>query len=115
MALFEVYSEEKNHFGIIYLKGYINEKAGEKIRQLFDQLLDEKKNHIILNMQETTLINSMGIAYLISILNKLMEIGGRLFIVTQNDIIIKTLKIMGIEKFCTITDTMSDLLSDSGK
>lgn len=109
MNLYTISSEILNHFGIINLSGYINESAGNKLKQKCDELMEQNILHIILDMNKVSLINSTGIVALIYILNKLLDQNGKLFIITNDNIIKKTLQIMGIDKYCEIVSDRNNI------
>ncbi|GAB4175107.1 MAG: hypothetical protein Kow00108_10180 [Calditrichia bacterium] len=109
MSLFTINTDTANDSGILYLTGYINEEAGEKIREKSEVFFSSGVKNIVIDMKKVSLINSMGIAVLISLLNKLLIVKGRLIIITDNELIKKTLSIMGLQKYCTIVDDVNQV------
>lgn len=109
MSLYTVQSEKNDTMGIITLTGYINENAGKEMITICEDFLNNDEKMIVLDMSGVHLINSMGIASIIHILNRIMEHQGKLFVVTPSEIIKKTLQLMGLEKYLKITDNLAEV------
>ena len=73
---FNLTSELKDNKLIIKTTGYINNTGGEKIVQEFNKHTDIKR--LILNLEESKVVNSIGISHLIEIIEKLNDKNGKL-------------------------------------
>jgi len=100
----EVKMEEK--YAIIDVCKYLNVECGEELVKTADELISKKKYHIVLNFENTELLNSMGISCLIEIVEKLRYAKGRMYFLNLSSFIEKTLSIMGIFNF---TDKLNDI------
>ena len=70
--------ERKDGIAVIYTDGYINNQGGEEIARVAYQLIDEGYRKLLLNLEKTKIVNSIGISILIEIIEKMLAIQGRL-------------------------------------
>ncbi len=96
----------KKHGGVsvIYTEGYINNQGGEEIAKVAYRLIDEGGKKILLNLQGTKIVNSIGISILIEIIERILEIEGRLGFCNLTKTIAKTFHIMGLAQYADIYD-----------
>ena len=87
---------------MIYTQGYINNQAGEEVARVAYSLLDEGFKTLLLNLGGTTIVNSIGISILIEIIEKMIEIQGRLAFCCLTPTIDKTFHIMGLAQYAPI-------------
>ncbi|MEO8399917.1 MAG: STAS domain-containing protein [Ignavibacteriaceae bacterium] len=106
---FSLVSELKDKTLIIKTDGYINNIGGEKIVQEF--LKHSSVNKLILNLENSRVVNSIGISHLIEIIEKLNQTGGKLIFTNLDATIEKTFSIMGLFQFAEKADTVDSALS----
>jgi anti-anti-sigma factor len=87
---------------VIYTEGYINNQGGEEIARAAYGLLDEGYKSLLLNLTGTRIINSIGISILIEIIEKMLEVQGRLAFCALTPTIEKTFHIMGLAQYAAI-------------
>jgi anti-anti-sigma factor len=87
---------------VIYTEGYINNQGGEDIARVAYKLLDEGFKVLLLNLAGTKIVNSIGISILIEIIEKMIEIDGRLGFCCLTPTIEKTFHIMGLAQYARI-------------
>ncbi|PKL87259.1 MAG: anti-anti-sigma factor [Ignavibacteriae bacterium HGW-Ignavibacteriae-2] len=107
---FKLNSEIKGNMLIISTEGYINNNGGQKIA---DEFYSKKTNDIkkvILNLEKTKVVNSIGISFLIELIEKLNESNGKLVFTNLDASIDKTFTIMGLYHFAEKTDTVEQAL-----
>lgn len=102
---FKLTSEEKDNYLIIDTFGYINNVGGQKIVDEFDS---KQPANLILNLAETKIVNSIGISFLIEIIEKLNGKGGKLIFTNLDPTIEKTFTIMGLFQFAEKAATVED-------
>ncbi len=95
-------TDRRDALAVIYTEGYINNQGGEDIAQAAYQLIDEGQRHILLNLSGTKIVNSIGISILIEIIEKMIEIEGRLAFCSLTPTIEKTFHIMGLAQYAGI-------------
>lgn len=88
--------------GILRTDGYINDEAADRVAEAADGLIDEGVRHLVLNLQQTPIANSIGIAILIGIIEKLREQNGKVAFCCVKPILVKTFEIMGILKVASV-------------
>ncbi|MBX7223578.1 MAG: STAS domain-containing protein [Blastocatellia bacterium] len=110
--VFKVTTRMEGKYAILYTEGYINNLAGDKIVEEFNQLVAKDVKHYVLNLQKTQLVNSIGISILIEVIEKVQEIGGTLAFCHLTPIIAKTFKIMGLTQYSKVYDTEEDALKN---
>ncbi|HVR30522.1 MAG TPA: STAS domain-containing protein [Thermoanaerobaculia bacterium] len=94
--------ERREGIAMIYTDGYINNQGGEEIARVAYQLVDEGYRSLVLNLEKTKIVNSIGISILIEIIEKMLEVGGRLGFCNLTPTIHKTFHIMGLAQYTTI-------------
>ena len=65
-------------------------------------LIDDDHKVLLLNLQGTKIVNSIGISILIEIIEKMLEIDGRLAFCNLTPTIEKTFHIMGLAQYAKI-------------
>jgi len=93
---------------VIKTEGYINNTGGEKIVQEFSKHSDI--NRLILNLENSKVVNSMGVSYLIEVIEKLNKDNGKLVFTNLDPTIEKTFAIMGLFQFAEKADTVETAL-----
>lgn len=89
---------------VIYTEGYINNQGGEEIARVAYELIDDGVRTLLLNLEDTKIVNSIGISILIEIIEKTLEIDGRLAFCCLTPTIAKTFQIMGLAQYAGIYD-----------
>ncbi len=94
--------ERREGLAVIYTDGYINNQGGEQIAAAAYTLLDDGYRTLLLNLAGTKIVNSIGISILIEIIEKMLEVEGRLSFCHLTPTIEKTFRIMGLAQYSTI-------------
>ena len=94
--------DRRDGVAVIYTEGYINNQGGEEIARAAYSLLDEGYRKLLLNLTGTKIINSIGISILIEIIEKMLEVEGRLAFCALTPTIEKTFHIMGLAQYASI-------------
>lgn len=87
---------------VVYTEGYIDNQGGEEIARTAYKLIDEGYRVLLLNLGGTKIVNSIGISILIEIVEKLIEIEGKLGFCCLTPTIEKTFQIMGLAQYASI-------------
>ncbi len=91
--------------GVIAAAGYINNEGGQAIADAAADLFERGCVTLLIDLEGTRIINSIGVSILLEILEKLLERGGRLAFCNLTPTIAKTFEIMGLAQY-------ADLFSD---
>jgi anti-anti-sigma factor len=94
--------DRRDGVAVIYTEGYINNQGGEEIARAAYALLEEGYRKLLLNLTGTKIINSIGISILIEIIEKMIEVEGRLAFCALTPTIEKTFHIMGLAQYASI-------------
>jgi anti-anti-sigma factor len=105
---FNLVSELHDKTLVIKTEGYINSAGGEKIVQEFSK--NSNINKLILNLEHSKVVNSIGISHLIEIIEKLNQSNGKLVFTNLDPTIEKTFSIMGLFQFADKADTVESAL-----
>ena len=109
-AEFSLQSEIKDNCLIIATNGYVNNEGGEKISAEFDTHFENGVHKLIINLAGSKVVNSIGISFLIEIIEKLNEVGGKLYFTNLDPSIEKTLTIMGLFSFAGKAATVEEAI-----
>ena len=107
---FNLFTEIRNKILIMKTDGYINNVAGEKISQEFSKNFNGGMNKVIIDMEKSKVINSIGISYLLEVIEKLNESNGKLIFTNLDPTIEKTFNIMGLFQFAEKADSLETAL-----
>jgi anti-anti-sigma factor len=94
--------DRREGLAVIYTEGYINNQGGEEIAKVSYELLDQGYKVLLLNLAGTKIVNSIGISILIEIIEKMIEIDGKLGFCCLTPTIEKTFHIMGLAQYAPI-------------
>ena len=89
-------------FGLIAAAGYINNEGGQAIADAATELIDGGCETLLIDLDGTRIINSIGVSILLEIMEKLLEDKGRLAFCNLTPTISKTFEIMGLVQYATI-------------
>jgi len=102
--------ERRDDVAIFWTDGYINNQGGEEIaRQAYTQL-EAGARALILNLEKTRIVNSIGISILIEVLERVMDRKGTLAFCSLTPTIDKTFRIMGLAQYAAIYPTLEEAL-----
>jgi anti-anti-sigma factor len=107
---FSIISELRSDTLVMKTDGYINNTGGEKITQEFSKHANNVKK-VIMDLEKSKVVNSIGISYLLEIIENLNQNGGKLFFTNLDPTIEKTFTIMGIFQFAEKTDSIDSVTS----
>jgi anti-anti-sigma factor len=107
--------DRRDGLAVIYTEGYINNQGGEEIARAAYKLLDEGFKVLLLNLAGTKIVNSIGISILIEIIEKMIEINGKLGFCCLTPTIDKTFHIMGLAQYAPIFDTEERAIAELGE
>jgi anti-sigma B factor antagonist len=104
--------DRRDRLAVIYTEGYINNQGGEEIARAAYELIDEGHKRLLLNLQGTKIVNSIGISILIEIIEKMLEIDGKLSFCCLTPTIEKTFHIMGLSQYAGIYPDETQAVDD---
>lgn len=95
---------------VLRTEGYINLTAGEQIVEEFSKHFSSGINKLIMDLEKTRVVNSIGVSCLIEIVEKLIQFNGKLIFTNLEPSIEKTFDLMGLFQFAEKADTVESAL-----
>jgi len=95
---------------VLRTEGYINNVAGEKISQIFSSDPNTGIRNAVFDLEKSKVINSIGISYLLEVVELLSERNGKIIFLNLDPSIEKTFKIMGLLQFAEIAESLDSAL-----
>ena len=111
MSVFSLNVREEGDVVIIETTGYLNNVGGEKISEVCYEKMDGGKKYFLLNLENSKVVNSIGVSILIEIIEKLQDVDGKLGYYNLAPIVEKTFNIMGLSKYSTIYSSEEEAVS----
>lgn len=93
---------------ILRTEGYVNNLGGEEIASVCYRYMEEGRRDFVINLGGSKVVNSIGISILIEIIEKMLELDGKLAFCGLTPTIAKTFHIMGLAQYSTLHDTEPD-------
>ena len=88
--------------GLIAAAGYINNEGGQAIADAAGELLDGGCQSLLIDLEGTRIINSIGVSILLEIMERMIEDDGRLAFCSLTPTIAKTFEIMGLVQYASV-------------
>ena len=111
MADFSLKSRDEGDIVVIETDGYLNNLGGEEVAKACYERIEEGRTKFLLNLENSKVVNSIGVSILIEIIEKLQDVDGRLGYYNLAPIVEKTFNIMGLTKYSTVYQSEADALS----
>jgi anti-anti-sigma factor len=115
---FSLTSEMKDNCLVITTVGYVNNVGGEAIAAEFARHFKQGTKHIVINLGQSKVVNSVGMSFLIEIIEQLQDGGGKLVFTDLDPAVEKMLSIMGLFQYAGKDKSVADALvslADAGK
>jgi anti-anti-sigma factor len=96
---FSLTSEVRDNRLVIVTSGYVNNVGGEAIAEEFNRHFENGIKHVVINLEHSKVVNSIGMSFLIEIIEKLQDVDGKMVFTNLDSAVEKMLAIMGIFKF----------------
>jgi len=94
---------------IIKTEGYINNDGGEKILAEFEKYFNDGITKVLVDIENSKVVNSIGISYLIEIIEKLNDNNGVLYFCNMDSAVEKTFTIMGLFQFAKKVNSVNEI------
>ena len=107
---FSLTSEVRENKLIIATSGYVNNVGGEAIAKEFANHFAAGTTQVVINLAGSKVVNSVGMSFLIEIIETLQEAGGKLVFTNLDPAVEKMLAIMGLFQFAGKEKTVDDAL-----
>lgn len=111
----QVEVERRGGVVVLATQGYINNQGGEEIARIAYELLDAEETQLLLDLEGTRIVNSIGISILIEIIERVLAVDGRLAFCNLTPTIQKTFQIMGLTQYAQIYPDVDAAVSAFGE
>lgn len=109
---FSLTSEVRDAKLILATSGYVNNVGGEAIAQEFQKHFATGVRHVIINLDQSRVVNSIGMSFLLEIIEQLNDAGGRLVFTNLDPAVEKMLSIMGLFGFAGKAGTVEEAVQE---
>lgn len=99
---------------VVCVGGYLNSLLGEEVEKVVRARLEEGGRRILLNFQGTRLVNSIGISFVIGIVERVMEREGRMAFCELSRINSDLFRVTGLAKYVRTFETEKEALDFLG-
>ena len=110
MSDFTIKVREEGDITILETSGYLNNFGGDRVASICKQSISEGKRKLLINMENTKMVNSIGVSILIEIIEDLQGVNGKIGYYNVAPIVEKTFNIMGITNNSKIYTSEEDAL-----
>ncbi len=107
---FSLTSEVTENRLVIATTGYINNVGGQAIAEEFQRHFAKGMKYIVINLAQSKVVNSIGMSFLIEIIETLNDAGGRLVFTNLDPAVEKMLAIMGLFNFAGKESSVEEAL-----
>ena len=111
---FSLTSEVRDRTLVIATSGYVNNVGGEAIAAEFTRHYDAGIRRVVVNLAGSKVVNSVGMSFLIEIIERLQESGGTIVFTNMDPAVEKMLSIMGLFQFAGRAASVDDALRGPG-
>ena len=108
---FNLKADVRDECLVLTTSGYINNVGGEAIAAECLSHVGRGIKDVVLNLEQSKVVNSIGMSYLIEVIEQLQEIGGTLMFTNLDPAVEKMLAIMGLFTYAGKERTVDDALA----
>ena len=108
---FSLTSEVRDNCLVIATVGYVNNVGGEAIAKEFSRHFETGIKKVVINLAQSKVVNSVGMSFLIEIIEQLSDVDGKLVFTNLDPAVEKMLDIMGLFKFAAKEPTIDAALT----
>ena len=107
---FNIKVREEGDIIILETSGYLINFGGDRVASICKQGISEGKRKILINMEATKMVNSIGVSILIEVIEDLQGVNGKIGYYNVAPIVEKTFNIMGITNYSKIYTSEEDAI-----
>jgi anti-anti-sigma factor len=103
-------SRMEHDMHVVYVGGYLNSLLGEEVEKAVRAGFESGYHKVLLNFAGTRLVNSIGISFIIGIVEKVMDAEGKLAFCDVSRINRDLFQVTGLSKYVRSFDTEKEAL-----
>ena len=104
----QVKIEDKNEVKICYINGEIDINSAPQIKKIFDKIISEKSNKVLVNLKDVSYVDSSGLATMVEMLKNIRTYGGKMKISNLSQKVKSLFEITKLDKLFGIKIDESD-------
>ena len=108
---FAVTETRRRHRHVVAVRGEIDLFTAPELKQKLTDAIEAGKSRIVVDLSETTFLDSTALGVLIGAVKRLRSRDGALVIVNTDQNIAKTFEITGLDQIFTIVGTRDDAIA----
>ena len=108
---FSVSVRQEGDVAVLSTDGYVNHAGGEKVSEAAREMIARGVHKLVINLEGSTVVNSIGISILIEIIEKIQDLEGAIAFCGMTRTIAKTFTIMGLGQFARMAESEQDAIS----
>jgi len=106
----QIKTEDKSGAMVCYMNGEIDINTAPQIKKIFDKIISEKKQKILVNFKDVTYIDSSGLATLVEMLKHIRGYNGKLKLSNLSSKIKSLFEITKLDKLFDIVSNEEEAL-----
>jgi anti-anti-sigma factor len=106
----KVLTRDEGETLVVYVGGYLNSLLGEEVEKVVGSRIPGSAHRVLLNFGQTRMVNSIGISYIIGVVEKVMEGNGRMAFCEVSRINRDLFQVTGLSKYVRSFDTEQEAL-----
>lgn len=95
---------------VVHIGGYLNSSLGEEVEKLVGTRMCNGARRLLLNFGQTRMVNSIGISFIIGVVEKVMEEQGRMAFCEVNRLNRDLFQVTGLTKYVRSFETEGEAL-----
>lgn len=101
-------AELVNGVFVVKTDGYFNQEQGNRVFESCSKAIEEGHSTILIDMEASKMVNSIGVSMLIEVIEKLQEVDGTLSFCNLAPVVEKTFRIMGLVKYAKMFESREE-------
>lgn len=115
MSYLTVESHEVNGIPVLYVNGYLNSLLGEEIERVIQNLLNAGGQRVLLNFAGTKLINSIGISFIVGVVERMTERNGMIAFCALSPTSRELFQITGVTRYVKSFESEDEAVAYLGR
>lgn len=115
LSYLTVQTRETGDTVVVYVNGYLNSLLGEEVERIVQDLLDAGGRRVLLNFGGTKLINSIGISFVIGVVERMIERNGVLAFCSLSRMNRELFQMTGVARYVRAFDSEEEALAYFGQ
>lgn len=108
MSEFEVTRKDVQDISIVYLKGYLDAHTAPEFETALQQLVDEEKVKIVVNLAELAYISSAGLGVFMGFIEDIRQKGGDIKLAEPTEKVFRVFDLLGFPVLYEIVSKESE-------